>query len=182
MKCNSMYYQHLMIAIFEPVLGQNPQERAHLQPIIATAKKHLQTLFRLYYLRHGYGSMDLFVSITLMIAASECVGAISDETPPNELEDLRSTLLLATKGLYEQSHNHYVAEALYKVIRGRMRPQEVALMRNSIDLVEDESPVKKEMLQAVRSRWPVGVVKRKEDLDEHILGNLVENYARLNVS
>ncbi len=37
------------------------------------------------------------------------------------------------------------------------------------------------MVQTVRSHWPVSVVRKKEDLESHILTNLVENYAHLNI-
>lgn len=36
------------------------------------------------------------------------------------------------------------------------------------------------MVQAVRSHWPVSIV-RKEDIDSYTLTNLVERYANLNV-
>lgn len=62
-----------------------------------------------------------------------------------------------------------------------MRPQEFALLKDSTDIDEDEGDGKREMKQAVRSHWPVSVVKRAEDKDSHVLTNLVESYAHLNV-
>lgn len=180
---NSMYYYHLLLTIFEPLLGAAADQQSCLpRQVVAESAKFLQTLIRLYYLRHGYEAMDLFIVIPLMLMASESVDAIGDHTPPAELETLRSTLLLAAKGLGSQRRNHHLAEALFRVIRGRMRPQEVALLRETMD-PEEEDPLeeKKGPMQSVRSSWPVSVVKRKEDRDSHILTNLIESYGHLNV-
>lgn len=145
------------------------------------SKRQTQTLIRLYYLRHGYDAMDLFLVVPLMMAASDCLEAIDRGTTGRDLEVLRSTLILVAKGLYNQRRNHYLAEALFRVIRGRMRPSEVALLKDTMSLDEREWDERRDMVQAVRSQWPVSVVKKKEDLDSHILTNLVENYGHLNV-
>ena len=176
-----MYYHHLLLTIFEPLLDAKTNQEPSPQQIVADAKKHLQTVLRLYYLRHGYEAMDLFIVIPLMLAASECLDAINEQTPASQLEVLRSTLILVAKGLYNQRRNHYLAEALFRVIRGRMRPSEVALFKGIMNIDEAKEVEKPDMAQTVRSHWPVRVVKKKEDLDSHILTKLVENYAHLNI-
>ena len=176
-----MYHHHLLLTIFEPLLDAKTNQEPSPQQIVADAKKHLQTVLRLYYLRHGYEAMDLFIVIPLMLAASECLDAINEQTPASQLEVLRSTLILVAKGLYNQRRNHYLAEALFRVIRGRMRPSEVALFKGIMNMDEAEEVEKPDMAQTVRSHWPVRVVKKKEDLDSHILTKLVENYAHLNI-
>lgn len=50
-----------------------------------------------------------------------------------------------------------------------------------MNLNEGEADEKGDMVQAVRSHWPVSVLRKKEDLDSHILTNLVESYAHMNV-
>ena len=178
---DSMYYHHLLLTIFEPLLDMEPKEEMSPQQIVADATKHLQTLVRLYYLRHGFEAMDLFIVIPLMLIASECINIIDEQTPVARLEALRSTLILVTKGLYSQRRNHYLAKALFRVIRGRMYPRELAILKDTMKVDDEEIGEKQDMEQAVRSQWPVSVVKRKEDLDSHILKNLVDDYARLNV-
>lgn len=123
--------------------------------------------------------MDLFIVIPLMLMASDCLDAISEQTPASQLETLRSTLILVAKGLHAQRKNHYLAEALFRVIRGRMRPDEVALFRGTMN-IDDDNKERPDMVQTVRSHWPVSVVKKKSDLESYILANLVENYAHLN--
>lgn len=176
-----MYYHHLILTIFEPALDAPWSEGgASPQQIVVDAKKNLNTLIRIYYLRHGYEAMDLFIVIPLMVAASECLESIGEFTPADKVDSLRSTLILVTKGLHTQSRNHYLAEALYRVVRGRMSPAEVALFRTTTKIHEDDAYEEPKMAQAIRSHWPVSVVKKKEDMPSRILKNLVERYAHLN--
>ncbi|RTE81585.1 hypothetical protein BHE90_003910 [Fusarium euwallaceae] len=176
-----IYYHHLLLTLYEPLCDANTTQHPSPQQIVSDAKKHLQTLVRLYYLRHGFEAMDLFVVIPLMLTGYDCIDAIGDQTPPTELETLRSTLILIAQGLYSQRRNHYLAEALFRVIRGRMRPQELALLKGTMSLEEQEAVNELDVMQPVKSHWPVSVVKKQEDVDAHILKNLVKSYASLNV-
>src|SRR5690242_3019019 len=147
-----MFYHHLILTLFKPVLETNTIEEPSLQQIVDDATKFLQTLIRIYYLRHGYEAMDLFIAIPLMLTASDCINTINEQTPASELESLRSTLILVTMGLYTQRRNHYLARALFRVVRGRMRPAEVALFRGTINMERDEADDKPTMVQSVRSQ------------------------------
>lgn len=170
-----MYFQHLILTIFKPLSDFSTPQSPNPQEIVAEATKYLQTLIRLYYLRHGFDAMDLFIVILLMLAASDCIDVIK-QSSGDELETLRSTLILVTKGLYSQRRNHYLAEALFRVIRGRMPPSELALFNGILNINDQAEPP--DMAQAVRSHWPVTVVTKREDLDAHILKNLVDNSGR----
>jgi hypothetical protein len=143
---------------------------------------------RLYYLRHGFEAMDLFIVIPLMLAGIKALDAIDavhntkyPDTSAESLETLRSTVMLVAKGLAGQRRNHYLAEALFRVIRGRMRKEEVALLKESIDRDEDVGDERKVLMKPVRSHWPVSVVRKQEDLDAVVLKNLVQNYAAIDL-
>ena len=172
---NSIYYHHLLLTIFEPLLLVETSRRPSPRQIVADAKKYLQTLIRLYYIRHGCESIDLFIVIPMMLCAYDCIDTINAGASGDELETLRSTLILSAQSLYYQRRNHYLADALYRVIRGRMRPQEARLMVGAANLPDDETEDKKQMKQAVRSHWPVSVVKNRNDVDSHVLTNLIDN-------
>ncbi|KAI1016547.1 hypothetical protein LB503_010434 [Fusarium chuoi] len=176
-----MYYHHLLLTIFEPLYDAETTREPSPQRIVADSKRNMQTLTRLYYLRHGFEAMDLFIVIPLMIMGYDSIDAIKEDTPTEEIEFLRSTLILIAQGLYYQRRNHYLAQALFKVIRGKMRPQEIGLLKSSMALDRYEADPAPEMAVAVRSHWPVSVVKKREDMESHILTNLVENFGRVNV-
>lgn len=170
-----MYYHHLILTLFEPLLDSNTSYEPSPRQLVRDASVQLHTLLRLYYLRHGYDAMDLYIVIPLVLAGFKALDAIEKMPDIEELETLRSTLILVANGLYNQRRNHYLAEVLYRVVRGRMRPEEARLLRSTMDLTESENDERHALRQQVRSHWPVSVVKRKEDLDAHILANLVES-------
>ncbi|TDZ67621.1 hypothetical protein CTRI78_v002790 [Colletotrichum trifolii] len=177
----TIYYYHLILMMFEPLLAADKTNDAVLQKTVADAKRYLQTLVRLYYLRHGFEAMDLFVVGPLMLTGYDCIDALGEETSADKVETLRSTLILVAKGLQNQRRNHYLAEALYRVVRGRMRPQEVAILRSTMNYDEAREEADHTKMQAVRSHWPVSIVKKQEEVDSHILNNLVESYGSLHV-
>ena len=176
-----MYYHHLILTIFKPLLDKEIDQDASPQHVVDEASRYLQTLIRLYYLRHGFEAMNLFIVIPLVLAAYDCLDAINEHTSAFQLEQLRSTLILVAQGLNAQRKNHYLAEALFRVIRGRMRPVELSLFNSIANVDEGELGELPDMAQAVRSNWPITVVKDKKDVDSYILANLVNNYAHLNV-
>lgn len=159
----SIYYHHLLLTMFEPLLEKERSQEPSPAQVVADSKKYLQTLVRLYYLRHGFEAMDLFIVIPLMLTGYDCIDAIHEGIPEPELETLRSTLILIAKGLYCQRRNHFLADALFRVIRGRMRPQELSLLRSTMTVDEIEEDKKRDMVQAVKvkSHWPVSIVKKK---------------------
>lgn len=172
-----MYYHHLTLAMYELLLDSGAGQDSLPLQMVTAARKYLQTLVRLYYLRHGYDAMNLYLVIPLMLVGEHCINSIDKQTPEPRLEALRSTLILVAKGLADQRRNHYLANALFRVVRGRMRPREAALLRDAVE----EDAVEPPMAQAVRSHWPVSVVKNLGDMDSYILTNLVESYAQLTV-
>ncbi|KAI1071540.1 hypothetical protein LB507_005250, partial [Fusarium sp. FIESC RH6] len=176
-----MIYHQLLFTMFEPLLDVETNEDPSPRHVVAIAKRNLQTLVRLYFLRHGFESMDLFIVIPLMIIGSDSLGAINDDTSPSEIEALRAVLILVAQGLYHQRRNHYLAQALFRVIRGSMRPQEIGLLKSSMALEAGDIDQEPELAVAVRSQWPVSVVKRKEDLKFCVLTNLVESFGYMNV-
>lgn len=176
-----MYYHHLLLTIFEPLVDVDTTEEPSPRHIVASAKRNLQTLVRLYFLRHGFEAMDLFIVIPLMIIGYDSISAISDDTPPSEIESLRATLILIAQGLYNQRRNHYLAQALFRVIRGKMRPQEIELLKSSMALEAGDIDQEQKLAVAVRSQWPVSVVKRKEDMKSQVLTNLIECFGDMSV-
>lgn len=168
--------QHLALAIFEPLVDTKLDADLIHSPsphqIVTEATRNLQTLIRVYYVRHGFEAMDLFIVVPLIYIGLKCLETIKQDIPKADLDLMRSTLMLVVNGLYYQRQNHYLAEVLYRVMRGRMRPQELMLARETMDLQEENEDTLS-LQQSVRSHWPVSVVKRKEDLDSHMLANLV---------
>lgn len=67
------------------------------------------------------------------------------------LEDTLSMLMLAATGLHSQRRNHYLAEALSRVTRGRMKPRDISLLRTTMDYDEVIADEKEALAQKVKS-------------------------------
>ena len=166
-----------MLTIFEPLGNVETDNEPLPRDIISDSKKCLHTIIRMYYLRHGFDAMDIFVVIPLISITLDCIDDLESQAPSANVETLRSTITLATKGIYDQRQNVYIAEALFRVIQGRMRSSELALLKGMMSLNEDESSHQKHMMQVIRSKWPVTIVKKSEDLGSSVLNKLLETYA-----
>ncbi|KAK3301844.1 uncharacterized protein B0T15DRAFT_563508 [Chaetomium strumarium] len=71
------------------------------------AARHLETLLRLYYLRHGFEHLDIYSGYFL-----------------TQQGDLRSTLLLAAKGLHDQGRSAYIHKAVLRRLSAEMAPRD----------------------------------------------------------
>lgn len=160
------------------MLSEQLDEQFDHQPtpktIVAEATRNLQTLVRLYQIRHSSEAMDLFLVVPLSYLGLQSLEAVRAQPSQRELDVLRSTLILAVHGLFLQKQNYYLAEALSRVFQAKMRPEEAQLAQQALMLSEgDDGDETKGLKEKIRSYWPVSIVKRKEDLNAHMLANLV---------
>jgi hypothetical protein len=95
------------------------------QAIIAQATIQLESILRIYYLRHSFEAYDLMLTVFLVHLANltfvtvEQLEQGSMSVPVDRSESFLSTLLLCFKGLYEQSKNAYVASLIFDVMKKR---------------------------------------------------------------
>ncbi|KAF5231123.1 hypothetical protein FAUST_9429 [Fusarium austroamericanum] len=176
-----IYYHHLLLTIYEPLLDVANTRESLPHLMVVNAKKNMLTLVRLYFLRHGFEAMDLFIVIPLVMIGFESANLINDETPADEIESLRATLILVAQGLYHQRRNHYLAQVLFRVIRGKMRKQEVGLLESSMALRLGDVDRDSELAVAVRSQWPVTTVKKQDEIESRVLSNIVEGLGDMSV-
>ncbi|KAF2101250.1 hypothetical protein NA57DRAFT_53225 [Rhizodiscina lignyota] len=148
------------------------------QDIIFNAKIRMETLIRLYYLRHSLDAFDPFMLSFLILlgnAASEALNRSEEiiSTP----DDLRSTLILCVKGLHDQRKNYYLAEVVYRLLRDRMKPDDVALLQEATNTgsAEDDPPLLKHY---IRSQWPIPIIRVDEDPNLSKLDVLVNAYTK----
>lgn len=162
------------------------------------AMRHLETVARLYYMRHGFEACDSSLAYFLALLASISLRALEGGGDGARLaagrgwpEVLRSTLVLAMKGLHEQGRHLHVCKVLFRLLRDRMRPAEADILGRFVissgegggsgggsdgggDAEGEGSEA--DLALHTRSRFPLPVVKMGEDLNASILENLVEKY------
>ncbi|ESU09854.1 hypothetical protein FGSG_12447 [Fusarium graminearum PH-1] len=164
-----------------PLLDTVSTRESSPHHMVSNAKKNMHTLVRLYFLRHGFEAMDLFIVVPLVMIGFESANLINNDTPADEIESLRATLILVAQGLYYQRRNHYLAQVLFRVIRGKMRQQEIGLLERSMALRLGDVDRDSELAVAVRSQWPVTTVKKQDEIESRVLSNIVESFGDMSV-
>lgn len=146
---------------------------------VAYALRCLETVLRLYYLRHSFEHGDTYLTYFLSILANTTIENMNrDSVSPDDMETLkilRATLLLAVKGLYDQGQHVYVSSAMCRLIRDRMTKEDMDALRRHTTWKDDQPLVP----QYVRSTFPVTIVMLEEDWQMETVENLAKKYDQL---
>ncbi|KAJ3538441.1 hypothetical protein NM208_g5904 [Fusarium decemcellulare] len=151
----------------------------HQEPsqVVAHARASLETLLRLYYLRHGFECLDTYL-VSLLVEV--CTGVIDDMKSPQsheELTTLRSTVILLAKGIYEQGQSFFLGKLVFQLVRSKMSPIDLSVLERFVKMEptrEDEAKA----LQQVQMDWPVEITSMEDDPETKSLGNLVKGLQR----
>ncbi|KAK0673333.1 putative nitrogen assimilation transcription factor [Cercophora samala] len=160
-----MHYNCVLIDLLKPLLGLHwgdttqPHNKT-LDDAQHEAALHLETLLRLYYLRHGFEAFDGF--LLHFLGSLNFIKINTRETQDNSLflESHRSTMLLLMKGIRDQSQCHTVAKMVLRLQAHLMRSDDVALVKKFVDIETarlacgPESPRRGEE-EVILSDWPV---------------------------
>lgn len=175
-----MHLHVLIIGLFEPYEHVTkaflPDEPATPAMILSQSKASLETLIRLYYLRHGFESYDptmiLFISLLAWTSLREY--RKMSEISSSHLDAVRSTLVLCAKFMWDQSGNYFLAELVFRFFKSTLPgKEEVRLLREVAEADEDASRLSV-MVQEARSGWPVGIFSTaKADVEESRLDHFI---------
>ncbi|KAK4673334.1 hypothetical protein QC763_110990 [Podospora pseudopauciseta] len=133
-----MHYNCVLIDLLKPLLGLNwsdtTQPNKTLDDAHHEAAIHLETLLRLYYLRHGFEAFDGF--LLHFLGSLNFIKINTREAQDNSLflESHRSTMLLLMKGIRDQSQCHTVAKMVLRLQAHLMRSDDVALLKRFVDI------------------------------------------------
>jgi hypothetical protein len=173
-----MHLHVLLICIFEPYENGDGPSNADSSPsqIVAQSKACFETLLRLYYLRHGFESIDTtLLQFIPMLAWSSLRDYIKMKNTGHEHEDaMRSTVILCGKGLWDQGRNYFIAEVIYRLFEKSLpSKEEVQLLRDATD-VDQEDDGLAQIVREVRSSWPIGVFSAaKANVEQSRLGRFI---------
>lgn len=153
-----MHYYIIMIDLFSPSMDHDGSDGARLgrmpHDVYFESVTRLETLLRLYYLRHGFEAFDSFLIHFLGTLNHLSMNAIESNADHAYLEPHRSTVVLITKGIYDQGQCHFTARAVLRLQVSLMRPEDVELLRRHVEM-EEEQLMYGPLEQAVCSDWPV---------------------------
>ncbi|KAH6683674.1 hypothetical protein F5X68DRAFT_171888 [Plectosphaerella plurivora] len=170
-------FHHAKMTLYQPLLQQSPVDTLPLT-VVQHSTKSVETLLRVYYLRHGFDALFSILIQPLTIIAFACLDRLKGETSQEERETLRSTLFLVTKGFVDQGKSHYLGQTIFRLIKSQMQPEEAALMKGIASITEDDEAGQSGRQQAIHSLWPAGVMRGKagqEDVEASRLSKLVQD-------
>ncbi|KAK3496731.1 uncharacterized protein B0T23DRAFT_63586 [Neurospora hispaniola] len=179
-----MHFYFILINILRPIVTSEwrngtlsgktiPPYTPHDAYINATVR--FETLIRIYYLRHGFEALDSFLMQFLGALAYMTIDAIAQNPAAPHVETLRSTVLLATKGMWEQAQSVYVARAVLRVLTSAMRPEDVQLLKKFANVEADTDIHSAPLEQPIQSDWPTFVVRLDQNPDAVRLGKTLSS-------
>jgi hypothetical protein len=163
-------------------------QRSISRDTAAQATAQLETLLRIYYMRHGFEAYDAMLLVHLVHLANLTLARLAqiEQTPDpqkSSLEDtetLRSTLILCLKGLHDQSKNFYLSGVVFDVMTNRPSTENRNLVGKFVPLADsnaEDSAVDRS--QRVISDYVIPVVNLNEEPDAGRLANMVLEFGRM---
>ncbi len=173
-----MHYHHMLIDLVTPILDHagDPGIPSTFIPrdIYVEAVINFETCVRIYYLRHGFEAADGFLLHFLGLLNFINMSAIETSIGSSFLEPRRSTLLLLTKGIHELSRAHFVARAILRLQVNLMRPEDVDLLRQFVE-IETDKVIYGPLEQAMNTNWPVYEIGFDAKAEQRSQGKMLAN-------
>jgi len=139
---------------------------------------------RLYYLRHGFEAPDMPIMLSLVVLSSMSMAELKNLTASSAtsslaaIDDVRSTLFLAAKGLHDQGRNYYMSQAIYNLAQSQMNSEDAELMWKFVDAKKEGREAQQLRAKHVQSQFPVNIVKiTAEGPERQRLSNMIKEYS-----
>ena len=182
-----MQYYHVLITLFKPFTVAEPGglERNHSatplfdtppSEIFSKAKACAETLFRVYYLRHGFEFLDTgllsFVPPLIFMSIEDIESGRREKS--SDLVARQSTALLLCKALYDQGKSYHLAQVIFKLVMERMPAEDFDMIRQFASVEELQELGGDMRTDEVQSRWPVDTMGVTDDADANRLSVLLQ--------
>ncbi|KJZ71867.1 hypothetical protein HIM_08712 [Hirsutella minnesotensis 3608] len=201
-----LYFHNIMIDLQnllnrDDMIDSRPiaAREVHLRNVMARSEAYFETLLRIYYMRHSYEMADLLVTQFLTILALNTATKLKSMDQPRDkcLEDapnvrtnpctpdtsaLKSSLILAEKGLYDQGKSYYFPQTMFHVVLSRLSSDDAAMVRRYADVKEENEEARRMRALHMHSQYPVDTMNIIGRLDGDDLSGLVKQYAELAMS
>ncbi|KAL7928301.1 putative zinc finger protein [Trichoderma chlorosporum] len=186
-----MKYHNLMINLFQPLIDDNQSlsdyaafaEVVHQHPkeAIWSATIRLETLLRIYYLRHGFDAMDAYILHFLNTLGFISMNELKAGKQPSMAEDRRCLLLLCALGLREQGQFYYLVRTIYHLFRSSMSSEDVNLLKL---YAQDYSPEKDKLYipQDLISEYSLNIIDISRDPQTRRVTHLVKETKNLSLA
>jgi hypothetical protein len=184
-------YHSIVSQLFQLQVDSNKRQRTSLaslltktpEDLVASANISLETLLRLYYIRHSYDShngMIVYFSILVGNMAIQALNRSRKGTSYTNADEktLRQTLILCAKGLESQGQSYHLANLAFRAFQDRIDPMDLQVLQSyckprDLDMDQDL------FAQHSHSQWPLPIIRMNGDPKTATLDTLLEEYRHL---
>ncbi|KXJ88330.1 putative zinc finger protein [Microdochium bolleyi] len=159
-------------AVFAEQAGQSPHQ------LFLHSKICLETLLRVYYLRHGFEYLDAYLIAFLSTGVFMSIRdmELSSSSSSDKLLEMRSTVILLSKGVYDQGSSLFLGKLLFRLIRSRIRAEDLDALQRFAKFDDAELARQEEHLEQATSQWPVDIVSKTDNPDVQRLSLLLQRH------
>ncbi|KAL8339053.1 hypothetical protein RB601_006007 [Gaeumannomyces tritici] len=201
-----LHYYNLMTLLFEPFVaipleslgGHMAGGEASPAAVVSHSNMCYETVFRFFYLRHGFDLWDSCLIHYSTIASFSAISRLQAMQQPELTTNQRqsatfhgvdrrsrdealSSLILCTQGLRDHARYSLLSEFIFRLLRGSLTTGELSLLRDhGVDLEPREG--ERMLATYVRSLYPVGMVGVADDPQGKRMDTMIQSYRRLEVS
>jgi hypothetical protein len=182
---SSINYNIVLINLFEPIavepytLDEFNEQVGVAEKIFATAQKHLETLLRAYYLRHGFKFPDVFLIQPLLLLGFMSLHRLDRGAAVQDVETVRSSLFLVAKGLRDQGDIFYITQLGFHLLKSHMRLEEIELLPQTSDIETSKEPSQLLRVDEIQGRYPVGIISILDDPESRRLENSIHRFLEM---
>ncbi|KEY72460.1 hypothetical protein S7711_05135 [Stachybotrys chartarum IBT 7711] len=160
-------------------------------------KTSFETIIRLYYLRHGFETPDVLLTLFLSSLAFISIDRLKpysamarDARPQSSLdalsnpikEEVWSTLILAQKGLAEQGQSYYLPQTVSHLVLCNLDEDLASLLRQYADGAVEDADARHVRAQHIEAQFPVYLRNLTESPDQQRMNVLVQEYAGMSLA
>jgi hypothetical protein len=100
----------------------------------------------------------------------------------SDTEDVRSSLILAAKGLYDQGKNYYLPHTLLHIVHRNMHPDDARLFCTMAKVDGRSINVTEVRAKEVQAAYPVNIVNVSEVHEKQRLSSMINHLATIQLN
>ncbi|CAN9446427.1 unnamed protein product [Alternaria alternata] len=171
---------HIVIELFRR--GGDGADEALSAQMILESNVRMETVLRLYYLRHSFDCFTNFMIYFMVYIGNLALEDLGSNQLNNaSVEDLRSTLVLCANGLQSYGKAFHVAKLAHYALSTRVSTRDLRLLQ-AYSGSQDNAVEEQTLINHAHSSWPIPIFDvKEEDPEAARLKNMIERTEKVSL-
>ncbi|PVI08060.1 hypothetical protein DM02DRAFT_608166 [Periconia macrospinosa] len=146
--------------------------------VLSNANLMLETVMRLYYMRHSFQLYDPWITFALTIVGNNAIENLASHSGNNSRsrDGYLSTLILSAQGLLNQGSNYHLATLVAVQLQSAMQPSDLQLVQTYVTAAGVDKSDQRLMVQHSHSHWVIPLIGISDDPKKYTLKELVKAF------